>query len=244
MYALGVLAPLADVGTGVALGRPTPIVSLSVLVIALITRSVRSRRTGRPAAARQHTRACTIERVTTLTPAVVRVRIACAAEPWAPGAHIDLVLPSGKTRQYSLCGDPTDRTGYEIAVLRDDDGRGASREIHALVAGDPVRVSAPRDNFPLVDAPEYLFVAGGIGITPFLPMIAHLDELGLPWQLIYRGRSRATMPFAEELLHRYGARVSVLPADTTPRPDLARLVADQPAGTAVYCCGPASLAEA
>ncbi|MFF2083660.1 PDR/VanB family oxidoreductase [Nocardia sp. NPDC058176] len=244
LYALGVLAPLGDVATGVALGNPAPILSLVTLILALVTRARRTRKAAVPVALDQDTRTGVIDRVTRLTPEVVAVRIACEAGPWEPGAHIDLVLPSGKTRQYSLCGDPADRTGYEIAVLREDEGRGASREIHALTSGDTVRIGGPRNNFPLVDAPAYLFVAGGIGVTPFLPMIARLTAEGRPWQLIHRGRSRDRMPFTDDLERAYGHRVRVLPSDTTPRPDFAALLAEQPDGTAVYCCGPESLMRA
>lgn len=244
LYSLGVLAPLADVGTGVALGNPAPVLSIATLILALALRARRARKTAGPLLHPQRTLPGVIDRLTPLTPEVVAVRIDCEAVPWEPGAHIDLVLPSGKTRQYSLCGDPADRTGYEIAVLREDAGRGASREIHALTAGDTVRIGGPRNNFPLVDAPAYLFVAGGIGVTPFLPMIARLTAKGRPWQLIYRGRSRDRMPFADDLERGHGHRVRVLPSDTTPRPDLAALLAEQPDGTAVYCCGPDSLMQA
>ncbi|MGY0499949.1 PDR/VanB family oxidoreductase [Nocardia sp. FBN12] len=244
LYALGVLAPLVDLGFGVAVGDPTPVVSLSTLVIALVSRLWRARKTTTPRLRDEHTSTGTIERVIMLTPAVAALRIAGDANPWEPGAHLDLTLPSGKTRQYSLCGDPTDRTGYDIAVLREDGGRGASREIHALTVGDTVRISRPRNNFPLVEAPAYVFVAGGIGITPFLPMIARLAADGRPWRLIYRGRSRDDMPFAADLERAYGERVTVLPSATTPRPDLPALLAEQPGGTAVYCCGPDTLIRA
>lgn len=244
LYALGVFAPLADIGAAAALGDPTPLLSLVTLVVALVVRARRARAAAGPAVREQETRPAVIERVTTPTPDVVAVRIACAAAVWEPGAHIDLVLPSGTIRQYSLCGDPADRTGYEIAVLREDTGRGGSVEIHALTAGDRVRVGLPRNNFPLVDAPAYLFVAGGIGVTPFLPMIARLTATGQPWRLIYRGRSRDRMPFADDLARRYGDRVRILPSDTTARPDFAALLAAQPAGTAAYCCGPDPLMDA
>ncbi|WP_410872390.1 PDR/VanB family oxidoreductase [Nocardia sp. A7] len=245
LYALGVLAPLVDLGFGVTLGNPTPLVSLSTLILALVMRALRARKAATPAPAReQRVEPGAIEAVTVLTPTVTALRIACEAAPWEPGAHIDLVLPSGKTRQYSLCGDPTDRTGYDIAVLREDRGRGASREIHALTVGEAVRISLPRNNFPLVEAPAYLFVAGGIGVTPFLPMIARLTAEDRPWRMIYRGRSRAEMPFVDELEQRYANRVSILPSDTTPRPDLSAVLDAQPDDVAVYCCGPESLLRA
>lgn len=90
---------------------------------------------------------------------------------WIPGAHLDVILPSGRQRQYSLCGDPDDLTSYRIAVRRiDEGGGGGSREIHeSLKPGMVVDVRGPRNAFPFVTAPSYLFVAGGIGITPILP---------------------------------------------------------------------------
>ncbi|MFD3748015.1 PDR/VanB family oxidoreductase [Nocardia sp. NPDC058633] len=244
LYALGVGAPLVDVGIGVALGVPAPALSLVTLILALCTRARRASKVTEPLVREHRPRPGTVERVTALTATVKALRIACDAGPWEPGAHIDLILPSGKTRQYSLCGDPTDRAGYDIAVLREDHGRGASREIHALAVGDKVRIGGPRNNFPLVDAPAYLFVAGGIGVTPFLPMIARLTADGRPWRLVYRGRTREEMSFADDLVQSYGDRVTLLASDATPRPDLATLLTEQSDGTAVYCCGPESLMRA
>ncbi|WP_280355573.1 PDR/VanB family oxidoreductase [Nocardia otitidiscaviarum] len=163
--------------------------------------------------------------------------------PWEPGAHIDVVLPSGRVRQFSLHGDPADTGCYRIAVLKEPRGRGGSLEIHQLRVGDRVGIRGPRNNFPLVDAPSYLFVAGGIGITPFLPMIRRLQARGADWRLVYRGRSLATMAFAQELRHRYPERVTLLPADTRARPDIAALLRDAAPGVAVYCCGPTELLD-
>jgi ferredoxin-NADP reductase len=113
--------------------------------------------------------------------------------PWAPGAHIDLRLPSGRIRQYSLCGSPQDRGKYRIAVLREPAGRGGSEEIHTLpLAGMRLMVRGPRNHFQLRPAPRYLFIAGGIGVTPILPMIAEIGS-GQPWTMYYGGRSRASM---------------------------------------------------
>lgn len=156
--------------------------------------------------------------------------------PWEPGAHVDLVLPSGLVRQYSIAGE---RDGaYVVTVLREPDGRGGSAELHRLTPGTRIGLRGPRNKFPLVDAPSYLFVAGGIGITPFLPMTAAREN----WRLVYRGRSRSSMAYVSELAS--DDRVSVLPADETARPDLASLLAGVAPGTAVYCCGPASLMTA
>lgn len=163
---------------------------------------------------------------------------------WAPGAHVDLVLPSGQVRQYSLYGDPAETGTYRIAVLHEPDGRGGSAEIHRLRAGTHVGIRGPRNNFPLVNAPAYLFIAGGIGITPFLPMIHKLDRVGADWRLVYRGQSLSAMAFAGSLARQYAGRVSLLPADTHGRPDLGALLRGCPPGVAVYCCGPESLLSA
>ncbi|MEU8217124.1 PDR/VanB family oxidoreductase [Micromonospora taraxaci] len=163
---------------------------------------------------------------------------------WTPGAHIDLELGAGLTRQYSLCGDPADRSVLRIAVQREPDGRGGSRLAHErLTVGATVRVRGPRNTFRLVAARRYLFVAGGIGITPIAPMVAAADAAGADWRLVYGGRSRATMAFATTLRKRYGDRVNLCPQDETGLLDLAGLLG-RPDDRLVYCCGPEPLLEA
>ncbi|GAB4102843.1 PDR/VanB family oxidoreductase [Micromonospora taraxaci] len=163
---------------------------------------------------------------------------------WTPGAHIDLELGAGLTRQYSLCGDPADRSVLRIAVQREPDGRGGSRLAHErLTVGATVRVRGPRNTFRLVAARRYLFVAGGIGITPIAPMVAAADAAGADWQLVYGGRSRATMAFATTLRERYGDRVNLCPQDETGLLDLAGLLG-RPDDRLVYCCGPEPLLKA
>jgi ferredoxin-NADP reductase len=170
-----------------------------------------------------------------------------ALPPWQPGAHVDLVLPSGKVRQYSLFGSQDEQgavAAYRIAVLREPEGRGGSVEAHALRPGGAAAIRGPRNNFPLVEAPAYVFVAGGIGITPFLPMIRRLDAQGADWKLLYRGRTRRAMAFADDLLRRYPGRVGVTASDTDPRPALGELLGAAPQGVAVYSCGPAPMLDA
>ncbi|MFG1677537.1 PDR/VanB family oxidoreductase [Micromonospora sp. NPDC049282] len=163
---------------------------------------------------------------------------------WTPGAHIDLELGAGLVRQYSLCGEPADRSALRIAVQREPDGRGGSRWAHErLTVGATVRVRGPRNTFRLVAARRYLFVAGGIGITPIRPMVAAVDDAGADWRLVYGGRSRATMAFATALRERYGDRVSLHPQDETGLLDLAGLLG-RPDHGVVYCCGPESLVAA
>jgi ferredoxin-NADP reductase len=168
---------------------------------------------------------------------------------WEPGAHIDLLLFHGLIRQYSLCGDPADRSGWQIAVLREPPGigRGGSEQIHATVAeGSTVRVRGPRNHFALRPAPRYLFVAGGIGITPVLPMVAAAEASGAQWSLLYGGRSRSSMAFLDRLSALDGGRGRVVtaPQDETGLLDLAAYLAAPAADALVYCCGPGPLLDA
>lgn len=162
---------------------------------------------------------------------------------WAPGAHIDVFLPAGQSRQYSLCGDRFDPYSYRISVRLADSGRGGSAFVSALRVGDSVRIGGPRNNFRLAPAPRYLFVAGGIGITPLMPMIAQAELMDIDWQLIYLGRRRETMALLEELTV-YQDRVIVHPSSTHGRFDLLAAVAAEPPSTKVYGCGPESLLDA
>ena len=163
---------------------------------------------------------------------------------WAPGAHVDLVLGNGSTRQYSLCGDRWDPSTYTVGVLREPAGRGGSAWVHdVLQPGDRVGVGGPRNNFPLVPAERYLFVAGGIGITPLLPMVHQAELLGADWWLLYGGRRRASMAFLDRLAG-YGDRVQVVPQDEQGLLDLPAFLGEPRADTRVYCCGPGPLLAA
>ncbi|MGW4979542.1 PDR/VanB family oxidoreductase [Streptomyces mirabilis] len=163
---------------------------------------------------------------------------------WEPGAHVDVVLGGGLERQYSLCGDPADRRAWRIAVLREPNGRGGSSYVHEqLGAGDKVRVRGPRNHFALAPAARYRFVAGGIGITPILPMLAATQAAGADWTLLYGGRTRGSMAFTGEL-ERYGDRVTIAPQDECGLLDLDSVLTGVPAGTLVYCCGPGPLLDA
>ncbi|MFF4018906.1 PDR/VanB family oxidoreductase [Streptomyces sp. NPDC001843] len=163
---------------------------------------------------------------------------------WEPGAHVDVLLGPDLERQYSLCGDPADRAAWRIAVLREPDGRGGSAYVHEqLGPGDKVRVRGPRNNFPLQSAARYRFVAGGIGITPILPMLAAAEAAGAEWTLLYGGRERRSMAFTEELA-RYADRVTIAPQDETGLLDLGSVLDGLPEGTLVYCCGPGPLLDA
>lgn len=163
---------------------------------------------------------------------------------WTPGSHIDLHLPNGHTRQYSLCGDLDTDERYRIAVLREPVSRGGSEYVHMFLRpGQRVGVTAPRNHFPLEAYDHVSFIAGGIGITPLIPM---LEALGYrkSWHLYYSGRSDASMAFVSELTTRYPNRVSVTRSDLDGRLDLSSLVVDLPSGSAIYSCGPPSLLDA
>ncbi len=164
---------------------------------------------------------------------------------WEPGAHVDLVLRDGLVRQYSLCGDPHDTSVLQVAVLRESDGRGGSAHVHdTLTEGTVVRIGGPRNHFRLVDAERYLFIAGGIGITPILPMIGEAARRGADWRLVYGGRTRASMAFAERLVDDHQDRVALCPQDETGLLDLDALLGSPRTDTQVYCCGPAALLDA
>ena len=162
---------------------------------------------------------------------------------WQPGAHIQLRLPSGRVRHYSLYGDPTLRSHYRIAVLRKPNGRGGSREIHELPVGATVPVGQPRNGFALRPAPAFLFIAGGIGITGLLPMARALAATPIPWRLVYTGSSAARMPLLDQVAALDPDRVRIVTTSEHGRVDLAGLLDAQAPGTAVYCCGPAGMLD-
>ncbi len=154
---------------------------------------------------------------------------------WTPGAHVDLVLPGDVVRSYSLAGNPADRHAWHIAVLLESNGRGGSRAIHQLKAGDAVRVRAPRNNFALKPAPAYHFLASGIGITPLLPMIDAVRAQGLPWRLDVVGRTREQLAYLDRVEPHAQAHVHL--TARAGRPDLAALLAASDAEAAVHACG-------
>lgn len=164
---------------------------------------------------------------------------------WKPGAHIDVhTEANGRVCQYSLCSSPAQSDAWRIGVLREPASRGGSVWLHDEIrAGDAVRVSWPRNNFRFRPAPRYVFVAGGIGITPMLPMIAQAEADGAEWTLLYGGRTRASMAYLDELA-RYGERVQVRPQDEFGLLDLTAVLGEARDDTLVYCCGPEPLLQA
>jgi ferredoxin-NADP reductase len=163
---------------------------------------------------------------------------------WSPGAHIDLLLPEGLTRQYSLCSSPSKPDTWRVAVLREPESRGGSRHIHdALNEGGKVGVRGPRNHFSLASSPRYEFIAGGIGVTPIIPMVEAADADGAEWHLTYGGRSRDSMAFVDEL-ETYGERVTIWPQDEKGIIDLEGILGTPRDDTLVYCCGPEALLAA
>lgn len=164
--------------------------------------------------------------------------------PWTPGAHIDLVMNDGLVRQYSLCGSAMDTRTYRIGILRSPDSRGGSVFAHEqLRQGTSLMVRGPRNHFSFAASPKYLFVAGGIGITPMLPMIAQAQEAGRDWQLFYGGRTRDSMAFLAELAA-YGDRVTIVPQDEAGHLDLPEILREPRPNTLVYGCGPEGMLSA
>jgi ferredoxin-NADP reductase len=163
--------------------------------------------------------------------------------PWEPGSHIDLILPSGVERQYSLCGRQDDQRVWTIAVLREPAGRGGSSWLHhGLETGAELRVRGPSNHFALEPASGYRFIAAGIGITAILPMIRSLDDGGAPWALDYAAKSAQRTAFLRDVQELKGGQVTVHLASEGQRLDITSL---QPApGELVYACGPAGLLDA
>lgn len=166
---------------------------------------------------------------------------------WQPGAHIDLFLPTGDIRQYSLCSDPDDPGEWRIAVLREQDGRGGSRWIaDELRTGDTVTAAGPRSHFPFdagASRPAVL-IAGGIGITPILAMAAAARASGRDYTLHYAGHEER-MALIGELRERHGGRLVLHVTEEGSRMDLAALAADAAdSGAELVCCGPTRLIDA
>ncbi|MGY4766437.1 PDR/VanB family oxidoreductase [Kribbella sp. CWNU-51] len=164
---------------------------------------------------------------------------------WAPGSHIDVQVRPGLVRQYSLCGDPEDRSQWRIAVLREPASRGGSAALCERVQpGDVLTATGPRNHFPLHDSPQYLFIAGGIGITPIIPMIAAAHAAGAEWRLVYGGRSEASMAYRDEVGSYGPERVLEWPQDRRGLIELDQLLAEPQSGMLIYCCGPEPLIAA
>jgi vanillate O-demethylase ferredoxin subunit len=169
-----------------------------------------------------------------------------ALAPFTAGAHVDVHLPGGLLRQYSLCNDPEDHARYRLAVLQEPASRGGSRAVFGLQVGDELSVSEPRNHFPLAaSAVRSLLIAGGIGITPLLAMAHALHRADAPFTLHYCARSRQRAAFLDELGARFGS-AALLHFDDGPEPQrfvVAQVLGAPRAGEHVYVCGPAGFID-
>lgn len=163
--------------------------------------------------------------------------------PFTAGSHIDLHLPNGVVRSYSLMSSPNDQNRYVVGVLNDRNSRGGSRWVHDhLRVAAPLSVSLPRNNFPLnVEATHSVLVAGGIGITPLYCMLRQLLELGKSVELIYCARSRKEAALLEALADEDLQVTYHFDEEQGGPPDLIALLADRPGDAHFYCCGPAPM---
>ncbi|MFV0493837.1 PDR/VanB family oxidoreductase [Mycobacterium sp.] len=188
---------------------------------------------------------------TVVAPDVVALTLADAGggplPVWTPGGHIDVLLPSGRRRKYSLCGRPGVRDHYRIAVRRIADGGGGSIEMHeAYHVGATLTFEGPRNAFHLGTLErEVVFVIGGIGVTPILPMMRVAQQRGIDWRAIYAGRSREYMPFLDEVSELARERLTVWADDERGGvPCVDDLLAGAGPATATYVCGPTAMLEA
>jgi phthalate 4,5-dioxygenase reductase subunit len=170
-----------------------------------------------------------------------------ALPPFTPGSHIKVQAPNGMIRKYSLCNDPRETNRYVIAVKRDAGGKGGSISmVDQATVGATLQASMPDNAFPLVTgAARYLFIAGGIGITPILSMIRSLDELSPPWKLYYLTQSPESTAFLDELSApelRANVRIHHDYGDMRKAFDLWPLL-ERPGNAQIYCCGPRGLME-
>ena len=162
------------------------------------------------------------------------------------GSHIDVHLPSGVTRQYSLILPEQQPKSYLIGVKRDQQSRGGSRYLHENIrVGATLKISAPRNNFPLVeDAPHTLLIAGGIGITPIWCMWQQLKSISRSVEMVYSCRSRADAVFLSDLENTDGVTLRFDDENSGSVLDMERLINRAPKGTHAFCCGPGPMLKA
>jgi ferredoxin-NADP reductase len=164
--------------------------------------------------------------------------------PFRPGAHIDLHLDAGLVRTYSLCNEPADDRRYVIAVKREEDGRGGSKFMHdRLKVGDRVGVSLPRGGIQADDSAMNIFVAGGIGITPFISTVRDLERRGKTNYVLHWSSMGGPSLIDMLVRARSEGRVCLYNTLVEPLPDLDAIVASGDEGARAYCCGPAPMLE-
>ena len=169
--------------------------------------------------------------------------------PFSAGAHIAIRTPNGLLRKYSLCNDPSERDRYQVAIKRETNGRGGSANlIDAVKAGDELMVAPPVNDFGLPQrATDFLFIAGGIGITPMMAMIREVQAQGKRFRLFYCTRSPETTAFTQELsAPEFAGKVVIHhdQGDPTCSLDLKPILAERRNREHLYCCGPRPLMEA
>lgn len=181
---------------------------------------------------------------------VMKVRLVSpdgrALPRWAPGSHIDVQCgDTERSRQYSLCGDPEERHVLEIAVLKEQQGRGGSAWIHNLKIGDRMKIRGPRNHFRLDESGTHIiFIAGGIGITPISAMARRAKEIGLNYELHYSGRKRTSMALLAELTAMHEGKLHVYVDEEGTRNNFDTLLANRDASSQIYACGPAPMLKA
>jgi ferredoxin-NADP reductase len=164
---------------------------------------------------------------------------------WEPGAHIDLRLGEDLVRQYSLVPSWDDPDTWIATVLVEPDGRGGSRTLDRDIhVGSLIKSSGPRNHFAFVSGASYLFIAGGIGITPMIALARAAEQAGADWRLAYLGRDRAHLAYVDELTEEFGDRLELHLSSEGNRFDVAGAIAAAGAETHVYCCGPERLMDA
>lgn len=165
--------------------------------------------------------------------------------PFTAGGHIDVTVTPQYIRQFSLAGDPVDRSKYLLGILREDQGRGGSVKIHQMLdAGAPVVISQPRNHFPIADGPRrHLLLAEGIGVTPLIAMAHELSRSGRPFDLYYKARTRGQAAFISELENvTWHNRVHFHFSDEN-RLDMSTVLTGYSDGDHVYTCGPAAFMD-
>lgn len=170
----------------------------------------------------------------------------CELPPFTAGAHIDITLPNGLVRSYSLVNPQSERHRYVIAVQKDRASRGGSKWLHEnFRAGDILTVNGPRNNFALDETAEKsIFIAGGIGITPILSMVERLCALGRDWELIYCSRKRSDTAFLDSLEKKPQVRFNFDNEPGGKMLDITAVLRAVPANGHLYCCGPLPMLDA
>lgn len=181
---------------------------------------------------------------------IIELELAVNPMPaWSPGAHVTLTLPGGMDRHYSIISADADAQTFRILVQLDGEGRGGSRHLHSHAhPGTVLGFGGVRNNFEMQgistdSGRHYRFLAGGIGITPLLPMVEQADRAGAQWTLDYVGRKTTRMPYLAELIQAHGAHIRAHVTGDDGRPDLRTLVAGMLDGDVVYACGPAGFLD-